>query len=84
MFVRVIGDYVWFTGSRVVSTGGASIFSGGQQPCTGVHKPFTGERVTNIKSRTVKTTQNTKSKATSIAKLLFLYNKKSSITPFRK
>ncbi|WP_416729744.1 hypothetical protein [Fictibacillus sp. JL2B1089] len=35
-------------------TGGASIVSGGQQPFTGGHTPFTGERVTVIKTRTVK------------------------------
>ncbi|MFD2991248.1 hypothetical protein ACFS5O_06380 [Fictibacillus nanhaiensis] len=34
--------------------GGVSIVSGGQQPFTGGHTPFTGERVTNIKTRTVK------------------------------
>ncbi|MGM0805640.1 MAG: hypothetical protein ACQET8_12925 [Bacillota bacterium] len=40
MFVRVVGGYVWF--------------SGGQQPFTGGQTPFTGERVTVIKTRTVK------------------------------
>lgn len=60
--MRVIGGYVRFTGGRGVFSGGASIVSGAQQPFTGGHTPFTGERVTDIKTRTVKFTHNTKVK----------------------
>ncbi|MQR94669.1 hypothetical protein [Fictibacillus phosphorivorans] len=63
MFARVIGGYVWFSGGRGAFIGGASIVSGGRQPFTGGHTPFTGERVTNIKTRTVKQLNNHDKKA---------------------
>lgn len=50
-----IGGREWFSGGRRAVSGENKLTSGGQRSCTGGNSMFTGERVRNIKTRTVKT-----------------------------
>ncbi len=54
VFVHVVGGCSWFWGGHALFTGGPSNASGDLRPVTGDPTSFTGERVTDIKTRTVK------------------------------
>lgn len=80
MFARVVGGYVWFSGGRGAFTGGHVIVSGGRQPFSGGQTPFTGERVTVIKTRTVKQLNNHDKKAVlNRGNCFFAYHKRSPV-----
>ncbi|MBH0172259.1 hypothetical protein IHV09_01755 [Fictibacillus sp. 23RED33] len=49
-----LGDELRFTGGKSDRSGGEFTVTGGYDMSTGRKRPFTGERVTEIRTRTVK------------------------------